>query len=548
MRPSGIRPDLILLNGDFRTQDPARPKVQALAVGAGRILGVGDNTSIAALASPETERLDLDGRLGLPGFLDIHFHYYDWALSRRNLNLAGLPSFGGLIAAVKKAAKDKGSDDWIVGLGFNEADWPEKRLPTRDDLDLVSPRHPVLLWRCDLHLAVANSLALAIAGITADTPDPTGGWIARDESDRPTGILREQAINLIKNVLPQPQEKQIIQALGDGIPIMHSMGITGLHDIRLFGDAGGATAFRAWQLLQKNGDLRLRTWVTIPGELLDAAIALGLTTGFGDDRLRIGHVKFFADGGMGARTAWMIDPYLDAERGMPLIPPDELKNLIIKASRAGLACAVHAVGDRANHELIRIYAKLANQPNSLRSGGGPASGLSHRIEHLQMVRPEDIRRLAQLNVTVSMQPHNTILDMEMIDACVGSNAKYTYAFRSVLEAGVNVCFSSDAPVCDPNPLVNIQAAVTRCRQDGTPSGGWYPDQRVSVEAAVRAYTQLPAIASGAGDELGSLAPGKRADVVVLDHNIFSINPSEITATNIDLTLFDGQVVHRSYSL
>jgi predicted amidohydrolase YtcJ len=474
--------DLILLNGDVRTQDPANPQSQAVAIAAGRILAVGDNDTVGSLAGDHTRRLNLNGRLVLPGFMDIHFHYYDWALGRLSLNLADVKSMAELVNAVRSVTAQKAPGQWILGLGFNESEWPRKSLPTRQELDAAAPDHPVFLLRCDLHLAVANSMALAKAGIDADTPDPPEGIISRESSGRPNGILRELAVNLVKNILPEHRQQDILTALAAGIPVLHSMGITGIEDIRLMGGIEGATAFRCWQLLRQSGDLALRCWVSIAGEHLDEAVALGLRTGFGDDYLRIGHVKYFADGGMGARTAWMIEPYLDAEYGLPLISMEAFRDALFKADRAGLAAAVHAIGDRTNRELIRIFENLEIGRTRYSSAAPPA--IAHRMEHVQMIRPEDLPRLAKLKLTACVQPHNLVLDMNMIDDCVGPRGEYTYAFRDLLDAGIQMCLSSDAPVCDPSPLVNIHAAVTRCRRNGTPAGGWYPRQKISVEEAV----------------------------------------------------------------
>jgi predicted amidohydrolase YtcJ len=534
--------DLILLNGDIRTQDPANPRSQSVAIAAGRILAVGDNDPVAGLAGDQTRRLDLNGRLVLPGFMDAHFHYYDWALGRLSLNLADLKSMTELVNVVRSAAAQKAPGEWILGLGFNESEWPRKRLPTRRDLDAAAADHPVFLLRCDLHLAVANSMALAKAGIDIDTPDPPEGVISRDSSGRPNGVLRELAVNLVKNILPEHRQEDILRAMAAGIPVLHSMGITGIQDIRLMGGIEGATAFRCWQLLKESGDLALRCWVSIAGEQLDEAVALGLRTGFGDDHLRIGHVKYFADGGMGARTAWMIEPYLDAECGLPLISMETLRNAVLKADRAGLAVAVHAIGDRTNRELIRIFEDLESDRAQYRSSAAPA--IAHRIEHVQMIRTEDVPRLAKLKLLACVQPHNLVLDMNMIDECVGSRGKYTYAFRDLLDAGIQMCLSSDAPVCDPSPLVNIHAAVTRCRPNGTPAGGWYPRQKISVEEAVRGYTLMPAIAGGAGDRLGSITAGKHADMIVLDRNLYTIDPMEIIHTQVDMTILNGRIVYQ----
>lgn len=538
-------PELILVNGRFRTQDPNRPMVEAVAVKDGRIMAVGDNATIAALASARSERIDLRRRLALPGFMDFHIHFYDWALSRLNLNLAEMASLAQLLDVVRFAAVTKPASGWILGYGFNETSWPENRLPTRAELDTAAPDHPVILWRCDLHLAVVNSKTLELAGIGAATPDPPGGIISRDVGGHPNGILRELAVNLIKEIIPKPGKEEVLTAMRKGMAVLLSLGLTAVHDFRLMGGLEGAAALAAWQQLRESGDLILRCWVTLPGEHLEEAIALGLQTGFGDEYLRIGHVKFFADGGMGARTAWMMDPYLDAEWGMPLIAMDQLEQEVFKADRAGLSVAVHAVGDRTNHELIRVFAKLQAGRSGLADAGRYRPALSHRIEHLQMVRAEDLARLARLNVVASMQPHNAILDMAMIDACVGRNGRYAYAFGDAMASGIPVCFSSDAPVGDPNPLIGIHAAVTRQGKDGQPPGGWYPHQRVTVEQAVRSYTHTPAWASGVGHEQGSITPGKRADIVVLDRDIFESESMDIINARIILTVFGGRIVHRS---
>jgi predicted amidohydrolase YtcJ len=421
-------------------------------------------------------------------------------------------------------------------------------MPSRRDLDKVAPYHPVIIWRCDLHLAVANTSALDEAGVHRNTPDPPDGSIERDEGGKPTGVLREHAINLVKETIPPLTDKEIMDAMQDGMLELHSMGLTGLHDIRLMGGSEGATALRSWQKLNEASALRLRTWVTIPGERIDETIALGLRTGFGDERLRLVHLKFFADGGMGARTAWMIDPYSDAGSGMPLTPIEELEQAVSRANAVGLAVMIHAVGDRTNRELARMFEKIGSQYGSVsKRRAGWENKVPNRIEHLQMIRQSDINKLANIGIAGCVQPHNMILDINMIDQSVGKQGKHAYAFRNMFDAGIQLMFSSDCPVADPNPLVGIHAAVTRQRADQTPEGGWYPDQKVSVDEAVRAYTCTPAIASGVGDTLGSLEPGKQADIIVLDRDIYSISPMEIIEANVDMTIFDGCVVYRSLS-
>ena len=544
MTNDGFAAEMILLNGVIRTQDTRKPLVEAAAIGAGRVLATGGNDEMRALGGAKTEIIDLEGRLCLPGMMDSHFHYYTWALGRRQLMLAETRSLSALLQQVSSAAESAERNQWILGQGWNEADWPDGRIPTRHDLDKAAPAHPVALWRCDLHLVVVNSAALALARIDEDTPDPSKGVIVRDESGRPNGVLRESASRLVEAVIPPSGDEEIYEAMRDGIPAVHALGLTGLEDIRLMGGADGKPAFTAWQRLREGDALPLRCWVSIPGESLEEALALGLRTGFGDDRLRIGHVKFFADGAMGARTAWMLEPYLDGDCGMPLLPMNALKESLSRADEAGLAVAVHSIGDRANRDLITILEEL----QSTRKGGSvPGSGgarVSHRIDHVQMIRPEDVARLSHLDIVACVQPHNLVLDIGMIDASVGERGRWAYPYRDLLDAGTAVVFSSDAPVCDPSPLAGIHAAVTRQREEGIPQGGWYPAQRITVEEAVRGYTLLPAAAYGVADRMGSITPGKYADMVVLDRDIYTIEPGEIRRTNVDMTIFEGRIVFR----
>jgi len=547
MKNHGPVAEMILINGDIHTQDMEQPLAKAVAVAKGHVLALGDNEEIRALANPDTRVVDLYGRLCLPGMMDSHFHYYDWALGRRELALADVKSFQELLDRVSAAAGKVEPEKWILGQGWNESDWPEHRMPTREDLDRIAPFNPVALWRCDLHLAVVNSAALELAHINEDTPDPPDGVIARDASGRPNGILRELAPNLVKEVIPSPSEDEIYTAMRDGLKVLHSLGLTGLEDIRLMGGIEGAAAFKTWQHLRDAGGLDLRCWVSIPGEHLDGAISLGLKTGFGDDHLRIGHVKYFADGGMGARTAWMLEPYMDAGCGMPLTPMDELKRALYRADQAGIAVAIHSIGDRANRELVTLYENLREEHMGAGKSAPAAPMAAHRIEHVQMIRPEDLRRLGSLDVVACVQPHNMILDIAMIEESVGAKGKWTYPYRDMIDWGIRVIFSSDAPVCDPSPLVGIHSAVTRQRKDGTPKGGWYPSQRISIEEAVKGYTILPAVSYGVGDKLGSITPGKYADMVVLDKNIYTIDPVEIIETEVDITIFDGRIVFQRES-
>lgn len=534
--PAAASPKLILYNGSFYTQDPDNPRASAVAVACGRFVAVGDD-DVRDLAGPATRQVNLGGRRALPGLIDAHFHIRDWALSRRRLPLADAGSLAELRERVAQAAERKRPGEWILGQGWNETRWPQSRQPTRADLDAVAPHHPVLIWRSDLHLAVANTAALQAAGIDAKTPDPPQGRIDRDASGRPTGALRELAVNLVSAAIPEPSEEEVIAAMEDGITALHRLGVTGVHDHRIMGGADGPPAFRAYQRLQAADQLRLRLWMGLPGERLDQAIALGLRPGFGNHHLRVGHVKLFADGSQGARTAWMLDPYEDTgDVGMPLTPMEEIAGALRKANRAGLAVAIHAIGDRTNRELISVFRRVASEH------GAP---VPHRIEHAQIMRPPDVERLGELGVVASVQPIHLTDDIALTEASLGPRGRFCYPFRDMLDAGVPLAFGSDAPVADPNPLWGIHAAVTRQQRDGTPEGGWYPEQRLSVAEAVYAFTMGPALVSGQHDLLGSIAPGKLADLAVLERDIFTINPAEIHRVRVAMTVFDGDIVYEA---
>ncbi len=536
MKPSA---DIIFHNGTVHTQDLRQPSARAVAVSGRRIMDVGTDAQILSLAADHTRIIDLEGRPVLPGFTDTHFHFYEWALNYDNIDFARIGTFREMEAAVAQKAHALGPGNWVLGQGFNESDWPENRIPDRSDLDRAAPHNPVCIWRCDLHLCVANSSALELAGIHARTPDPEEGAIEKDGAGRPTGVLRELAANLIRNVLPEPSEKTLLDNMVRAANHVHGLGLTGIHDIRLMGGAEGADALRAWQTLRRQSRLNLRCHVSLPGEMTDQAADLGLCTGLGDDFLRIGHLKFFADGGMGARTGWMTEKYLDAGYGMPLTPVADIERAVTRGDAVGLSAMVHAIGDRAAREVIAMFGRV-------QALGRSRCAIAHRIEHLQMVMPEDLKTLGTLSNTVaSCQPNNMSLDISMIDACVGDRSRYAYAFKSILDTGVPLMLSSDAPVADPAPLAGIYSAVVRKRMNRTPPDGWHPEQRLSVKEAVKAYTLTPALASGVGDRLGSVTPGKLADLIVLDEDVFRMDPDRLAGVGVCLTLLDGKVVHET---
>jgi predicted amidohydrolase YtcJ len=530
-------PDLILHNGKIHTQDSSYVHATAIAIRGNRILAVGSDSEIRTLSKSNTRQINLDGHRVLPGLTDSHFHLYEWALGRSQLLLEKASSIEELRTLLAKKVSETAPGAWIVGRGWNEIRWPIPRLITHADLDDLTPLNPTILWRSDGHLAVANSLALQAAKITVDTPNPPQGVIDRDLTGKLTGVLKDMAINLVRDFIPIPTSDDILKAIHGGFSELHKLGLTGIHDFRSLSGEEGPLAFRAYQRLNAEGELGLRMWMLLPGERLEQVIALGLRTGFGDDYLHIGHVKIFSDGGQGARTAWMLEPYEDTNNyGIPLTPMDEIADTIHRCHSAGLAVAIHAIGDRANRELITVFEQLV----SIKRVAAPSA--PHRIEHVQNIRLEDIHRLGRLGVVASVQPIHVPDDYPMIDKSVGTRGCWAYPFRDLLAAGVTLAFGSDCPVADPNPMWGIHAAVTRQMRNGNPEGGWYPHQRLKVTEAVWGFTMGAAMACGHEEELGSISPGKLADFVVLDRDILTINSMEIAQTEVVMTIFDGKVV------
>lgn len=532
-----MTPDLIVYNGNVHTLDTRMPRASALAVTGSRFLAVGTDREILGLAGPETRKIDLAQQLVLPGFWDTHYHFFEWAKNLNSLELAGLQSFKALEGMIQSRATQEPCGTWILGQGFNEAEWPENRIPDRHDLDRAAPDHPLCIWRCDCHLAVANSRALALAGIEKARTYPDGYVVETDSQGNPNGILKELALNLISEQVPKPTPSQLMEKMTEAQARVHKLGITGIHDIRLMGGEDGAESMAAWQSFHLAGRLALRCYVSLPGESIDQACDLGLTTGFGDDRLAVGWVKFFADGGMGARTGWMTEPYLDADHGLPLTPVDDILRGVTKADRAGLSCMVHAIGDRACREMISVFEQVEKKNQS-------RCRLPHRLEHIQMILPDDLARMSRLkNLAASCQPNNLSLDIAMIDQCVGPRGRYAYALKPIADTGLPLMLSSDAPVADPNPFAGIYSAVTRKKMNKMPENGWYPENRISVAQAVRAYTLTPAMVSGRDRDLGSISPGKLADFVVADQDIFSVRPDDLAQTRVMMTVFNGEVVY-----
>jgi predicted amidohydrolase YtcJ len=536
-------PNLILYNASVIPQNSAYAGSTAVAIRGERFLAVGRDDEILELAGSATRKIDLEGRTLMPGLTESHIHFYDHALGPHRLQLADSTSLADLRQRLKDYAEKTSPGDWIRGQGWNETRWSEQVIPSRHDLDQAAPNHPVILWRSDMHLAVVNSLALEQAGITAQTPDPPQGRIDRDPSGEPSGGLRERAINIVRDLIPHPSEQEVLAAMQEAFVSLHRYGITAIHDMRGLADREAKLVLNVLTQLSRAGQLQLRTWMNIAGEHLEQAIKIGLRTGYGDSYLRLGHVKFFSDGSQGARTAWMLEPYLDSDDcGMPLTPMEEIEDAIQRAHKAGLAVTVHAIGDRATHELVDVLERISKSQTTDQVGLPAAP---HRIEHVQNIRPEDLARMSTLNIVASVQPIHLADDITLIDQTVGARGRYSYPLHDFFEAGVVMAFGSDAPVADHNPYLGLHAATTRQRLDGTPEDGWYPDQRLSLRDALWCYTTAPHIAIGRQDELGSIAPGYLADAAVIEGNLLKTAVEAIPETKVHMTIFDGRIVYEA---
>lgn len=527
---------MYLYNARIYTLDPSRPQASALAIRDGRILAIGAEADIPAELKRQPH--NLGGQAVLPGLTDAHIHLEHYALGLQKIDCE-TDTRQECLQRVAERTRTTPPGEWILGHGWNQNRWPEG-FGSAADLDAVAPNHPVYLTAKSLHAAWANTLALRRAGLTAASPDPAGGRFGRSAAGELDGILFESAMEAVGDAVPAPSEEQVAQAIRQALPVLWRMGLTGAHDF------DRRRCFAALQILRQRGELRLRVLKSIPLEDLPHAAALGLRSGLGDDWLRIGGVKLFADGALGPQTAAMLQPYEGdpQNRGMLLMDAEEIFEHGRQALENGLPLAVHAIGDRANHEVLQALSQLRRLEDDLRqAGGAPDRPLRHRIEHVQVIHADDAARLAQLGVTASMQPIHATSDMLMADRFWGERAALSYAWQTQLNYGATLAFGSDAPVESPNPFWGLHAAVTRQRPDGSPGPqGWYPEQRISLEQALQGYTRGPAYVAGWEDRLGQLAPGCLADLIVLERDPFKCPPQELHTLSPSATMVGGEWV------
>lgn len=532
-----MRPEAVYWRGRIYTLDPDRPRAEAVAVWGGRVVAVGDDAEIRHLAGPGTAVVDLEGATVLPGFHDAHCHVLLFGLSLVEVNVRQAASVAEVVTAVASRAQQTPPGGWIRGGGYDDNKLAERRHPDRHDLDPVSPHHPVWLLHVSGHMGVANSLALQAAGITRDTPDPPGGRIVRDEAGEPTGLLLETAQDLVKRVLPPYTLEETKSALAAAGRQMAQEGITAAQDAW----AGwiAPEEFRVYQEAVEEGLLPQRVWLMVDVNLLPVRhgrfeFAFGLRTGFGSDRLRLGAVKIFIDGSLIGRTAALREPYADRpDRGMLVKDPQALVELVRYAHAGGWQVAMHAIGDRAVEAALDAVQQVM---------GPEAAQFRPRIEHCGLVPPDLLQRLHQLRPVVVTQPRFVYELADGYAAALGEE-RLRWLLPVASLRGIPLAFSSDRPVVDGSPLKGIHAAATR-----KTAGGWQlaPEEAVSVQEAVRAYTLGAAYAAFAEGELGSLSPGKWADFVVLDRDPFQVDPDELPHIRVLRTVVGGKTVYEAF--
>jgi predicted amidohydrolase YtcJ len=526
--------DTLFYNGKIHTLDATQPRAEAIAIAQDQIVAVGADATIRSLASSATRQMNLQGRTVLPGFIDAHIHFLGYGQSLKEIDLMGAPTLEAALATVAEHAARTPAGHWLSGRGWDQSLWPGYAFPTRQDLDRVSTQHPIFLRRKCGHAGWANSRALELAGITAATANPDGGEIERDSAGAPTGILKENAMNLVARLQAELTPAAAVDAVKLAMRKLHSMGIVAVHNME------DRVTLQALQMLRETGELKIRVVQQIPEADLDAAISLGLRSGFGDVWLRIGAVKIFADGSLGARSALMIDPYVGEpeNRGIAMLSNERLHSQVEKAARAGLAVHIHAIGDQANRNVLDAIAATRR--------AGIGLHLRHRIEHAQVLHPDDVGRFAALGVIASMQPIHATQDMLLADEHWGERARLSYAWSTLQSAGAQLAFGSDAPVETPDVLQGLYAAVTRRRADGTPGPeGWYPEECLTLTEALYAYTVGAAQSVGMEGVQGRLAPGMLADLVVLDQDVVAADPSALLTTQVVATIVGGEIVFGS---
>ncbi len=531
--------DLIITNGKLYTVDKRRPRAEALAVIGERIVAVGSTTEIDQWRGPSTRMIDAREHTVLPGFNDAHTHFLDGGAELDSVQLKDADSLQEFARRIGEKAAHTPKGEWILGGDWDEEKWNPPQLPTKELIDPVTPNTPVFVNRYDGHEALANSLALKLAHITAKTPDPPGGVIVRDAQGNPTGMLKDAAMNLLDHVIPPMSHERALRAARRALAYAAVLGVTSVQEMANPGEDLGENV-RLYQELADAGELTARIYVAPNINDWQKQAGVGVQHGFGSAWLRIGAVKAYADGSLGSTTAYFFQPYTDAPQTRGLLndemqPLSKMRKWLMESDKAGLQECVHAIGDEAISIVLDLFAQVE------RTHGD--ADRRWRIEHAQHMAAKDFDRFAKLKVIASVQPYHAIDDGRWAEKRIGpERIKTTYAFRSFLDHGVRLALGTDWTVAPLNPMLTLYAAVTRATLDGKHPEGWVPEQKITLPEAIEAYTMGSAYAEFQENQKGSLTPGKLADVVVLSDDLFAVSPKNIPDVKVVTTIVGGRVV------
>jgi hypothetical protein len=533
--------DKVFVNAAVYTANDAQPTAEAVAVKGNTIVFVGSVADAKAYQGEATEVIDLTGRTLLPGFVDAHIHLSGVGARELTLNLEGTKSLDEMIARVKERVDQAKPGEWVTGRGWIETPWTPRRFPTRQDLDAIAPNNPVFLTRADGHAGVANSAALRLAGITASTKPPFGGDILKDAKGQPTGMLIDRAQGLVGQMVPDATEEQRDQAILVGARRSIEIGWTQVQD------AGGSwNDVTRMRRLYRDGVLRLRVYKAVhgPGPAADSLFANGISIGEFDGRFTVRTIKGVLDGALGSRGALLLAPYSDApdKIGLLLTPLEQYRPMLVQALKAGVQVETHAIGDSANRLLLNTYEEAFNAvPAAERKVAEPR----WRDEHTQIVEPSDLPRFKKLGVIPSMQPSHAIGDLYFAPSRLGSERlKGAYAWQTLLKDGNVIAGGSDAPVERGEPMIEFYGAVARRSITGDQTPDWHPEEAMTRDQALKAFTLWPAFAAFEEKQRGTIAVGKWADFTVLDQDIMKIPETEILKTKNVMTVIGGEVVYR----
>ncbi len=532
--------DLVVVNARVYTADAGRPLATALAVRGGRLAFVGDDGGARALRGPATRVVDLGGRTVLPGLVDAHGHLLNLGLVLHQIDVAGTRSYAEVVRRVAEHARAHpagAGNAWVLGRGWDQNAWGDTRFPTHEALSAALPDRPTWIERVDGHAGLANAAAMRAAGVTRETPDPAGGRIERDAQGNPTGVFVDKATELVARVIPPPSRDEVRTALRDATAELHRYGLTGVHD-----PGEPRPVIELMEEMAGRGELELRTYAMVADDSAALAyyFARGPRSALAGGRLWVRAVKLYADGALGSRGAALLEPYSDDPKntGLLLSAPAHIRDVAVRALRAGFQVNTHAIGDRGNRLVLDAYEAALREV--------PTADHRFRIEHAQILHHDDVPRFAALGVIPSMQTSHQTSDMYWAGARLGETRLLgAYAWRSLLDAGSIVPNGTDFPVERVNPLISFHAAVTRQDAAGWPAGGWHPEERMTRDEALRSVTLWPAMAAFQEHDLGSLTAGKYADFVVLDRDVMRAAPEEILATRVLATYVGGRAVYEA---